>query len=91
MRLATSVDLSERIDDYLSAHKSAPVQPQVDERAPFGGLLSVYRRVCDSLDLDSEDETTARTIATTVIEAALHGEDDPEALYQRVLQSILTS
>lgn len=54
-------------------------------------LLAIFRRVCDSLDLDPKDEALARTITRTLIEAALAGERDPEVLYQRALQAALAS
>lgn len=54
-------------------------------------LLAVFQRVCDSLDLDMQDESLARTVARTIIEAGLAGEVDPEGLFERAMRAVVTS
>lgn len=74
---------------YAVAIKQRPdVTPSSDK---LDGLLAVFQSVCDSLDLDADDEPLAQIIARTIIEAGLAGEDDPDRLFEHAMQVALTS
>jgi hypothetical protein len=51
-------------------------------------LVRVFNRACGTLALDASDESVSRTLARTIIEAAIDGESDPEALYQRAMNAV---
>jgi hypothetical protein len=87
--IATSYDFSERIAEFLQSVECAPrpVSREVDWRG-VETLLAIYKRTCDALNLDLEDETLLRTIAQTIIEDALDGERDPNMLYRRAVEAV---
>ena len=51
-------------------------------------LVAVFNRACLALSLDLSDEVVPRKIARSIIEAAIGGESDPEALYQGALKAV---
>lgn len=51
-------------------------------------LVAVFNRACLALNLDLTDEEVPRKIARSIIEAAISGESDPEALYQGALKVV---
>jgi hypothetical protein len=51
-------------------------------------LVAVFNRACLALNLDLTDEVVPRKIARSIIEAAIGGESDPEALYEGALKAV---
>ena len=86
LKLAESYDLSSRITSFLELPSDRPFSPEAEEGVQ--ALVDIFDRVCRTLDLDLSDETHARKIARTLIEAAIGGESDPEALFARAVTAV---
>lgn len=78
------------VPDYLDIIDSKQTSVSLDG-GQFDALLSVFHCACDNLNLEPQDAPTARTIARTIIEAALSGELDPDELYERALEAVRAS
>ena len=85
-KLAQSSDVSSRIATFLDLKDGTTFSPEA--QAGVLALIDIFDCVCRALDLDLSDETRPRLIARTLIEAALAGESDPQALFDRAIKAV---
>jgi hypothetical protein len=86
IKLAESEGLSTRVSTFLELQDGQKFSPEAEEGVQ--ALVEIFDRVCRTLDLDLSDEMHARKIARTLIEAAISGESDPEALFAAAVKAV---
>jgi hypothetical protein len=78
------------VTDHLDVVDNGQTAIPMD-RGGLDTLLSVFHRVCGSLELEQHDTPVAGLIARVIIEAALSGEADADGLYECALRAVLAS
>ena len=86
LKLAQSYELSERLATFIGTRRQATFSPEAEQAVQT--LQGIFTRACRALDLDGSDEVEPRKIARTLIEAAIGGESDPEALFRAALKAV---